>query len=408
MTILPRRHEAVRGKWFFLGAFVFSCFLFWWLPSVLFRLFAHAEDAVRMDTIAVSAVALALFVGGYLMPWRSRARRGMSAPMMDSCEELAYRAVLLLALPALVIALVYFNGRAGVDYGAGDPIPSSFQAILYTHLFFAFLYLGAAEPEIHGWRRVLLVIWLVSLPRLIDSLRGGRFFLAQAVVPAVLMAVARGWIRLSAARMAQFLLLAAAIIFVPSYTRGDDFRGGDAFIQFFASGSSLRTYQENLDLDLTGRCPPLLVSLTAKTVPYHWLGICTIDIWQTKGLPATLDRILAYNEPGSEVALTGPGSNYLLELSLTAGLPAVFAGSAFFGFICRRFVGAIGRRSLYAGIWAECLTRALLAPRGNLGYVFERIPSLVLATVLAAAFAGAARLLEQHYRNAACPLGGRA
>ena len=37
-------------------------------------------------------------------------------------------------------------------------------------------------------------------------------------------------------------------------------------------------------------------------------------------------------------------------------------------------------RSLFVGIWVECLTRALLAPRGNLGYVYERIPSLVLAT----------------------------
>jgi hypothetical protein len=405
---LRARGEPVRGKWFFLGAFVFSCFLFWWLPSVLFRMFAHAEDAVRMDTIAVSAVALALFAGGYLMPWRSRTGRGLSAPMMDGCEEFAYRALLLLALPALGIALVYFNGRAGVDYGAGEPIPLSFQAILYTHLFFGFLYLGAAEPEKHGWRRVLLVVALVLLPRLIDSLRGGRFFLAQAVVPAVLLAVARGWIRLSGRRIIQLLLLAAAILFVPSLTRGDNLAGGDALMQFFASGSSLRTYQENAGMDLNGRCPPLLVSLTAKTVPYHWLGICTIDVWQMKGLPATLDRILAYNEPGSEVALTGPGSNYLLELSLTGGLPAVFAGSALFGFICRRFAGWIGRRSLFAGIWAECLTRALLAPRGNLGYVFERIPSLVLATVLVVTFAGAARLLEQHYRSVAYPLGGRA
>jgi hypothetical protein len=204
--------------------------------------------------------------------------------------------------------------------------------------------------------------------------------------------------------MAQFLLLAAALIFVPSYTRGDDFRGGDAFIQFFASGSSLRTYQENLDLDLTGRCPPLLVSLTAKTVPYKWLGICTIDIWQFKGLPATLDRILAYNEPGSDFALTGPGSNYLLELSLTGGLPAVFAGSALFGFMCRRFVGWMGRRSLFAGIWAECLTRALLAPRGNLGYVFERVPSLMATTLLLVALVAATRLLRQHYDSLAHPL----
>lgn len=398
MTALrAARREYAGGKWFYLGAFVFSCFLFWWLPSLLFRLVAHVKDAVRMDTIAVSMIALALFALGYLIPMRGRGRNAFSEPMLDGCGEFAYRAALLLAVPALLIAIDLFHSRAGVAYGMGDPTPTSYQAVLYTHLFFGFLYLGASEPEKQGWRRVLIVVALVSLPRLIDSLRGGRFFLAQAVVPAVLVAVARGWIRLSAKRMAQFALLAAAIIFVPSFTRGDNYIGGDSTIQFFAAGSSLRTYQDNVNLDLTGRCPPLLISLTAKTIPYHWLGICTIDVWRLKGLPATLDRILAYNEPGSDIALTGPGSNYLLELFITGGLPAVFLGSACFGFICRRFIGWIGKRSLFSGIWAECLTRALLAPRGNIGYVFERIPSLIAATLLVVFLVWAARLLRVEY-----------
>ena len=86
--------------------------------------------------------------------------------------------------------------------------------------------------------------------------------------------------------------------------------------------------------------------------------------------------------PGSFQGTFGPGSNYLLDLELFGGLCAVFAGTAFFGFSCRRFLTWIGRRSPYAGIWAECLTRALFAPRGNLGYVYERVPSLVLTTWL--------------------------
>jgi hypothetical protein len=394
--------ERARGKWFYLGAFVFSCFLFWWLPTLLFRM-AHLEDTVRTDTVLVSVVALALFAVGYMMPMR-KPSHGSFEPMMAGCEQLAFRVVLLLALPALVLACELFHGRAGVDYGMGDPTPTSYQAVLYTHLFFGFLYLGLAKPEKEGWRRVLLVVALVTLPRLIDSLRGGRFFLAQALVPVVLIAVARGWIRLSPRRMAQFLLLAAVIVFVPSLTRGDNYIGGDATIQFFAAGSSLRTYQDNVDLDLMDRCPPLLVSLLAKTVPFHWLGVCTIDVWRLEGLPATLDRILAYNEPGSDIALTGPGSNYLLELALTGGLPAVFLGSALFGFTCRRLVGWIGTRSLFAGIWAECLTRALLSPRGNVGYVFERVPSLIATTFLVMLLVGAMRLLRQRYEEPALHL----
>jgi hypothetical protein len=399
VRVRTERRSPEAGKWFFLVIFLFACFLFWWLPSVLFRLVTQVEDTLRMDTIATSLAALTLFILGYLMPWRSRARSVLPEPIMAGCEEFAYRAVLLLALPSLLVAIVYFRSRAGVDYGTGDPIPTSFQAILYAHLFFGFLYLGASEPDKRGWRRLLMVIALITLPRLIDSLRGGRFFLAQAIVPVVLMSVARGWIRISARRVVQFLLLAAGIIFVPSLTRGDNYIGGDALVQFFASGSSLHTYQDNVDLDLAGRCPPLLVSLTAKTVPYHWLGVCTIDVWTLKGIPATLDRILAYGDPMSQIALTGPGSNFLLELSLTGGLPAVFIGSALFGFTCRRFVGWIGRRSLFAGIWAECLTRALFAPRNDLGYVYERIPSLILATLLVVFLVGAAGLLKQQFND---------
>jgi hypothetical protein len=82
--------------------------------------------------------------------------------------------------------------------------------------------------------------------------------------------------------------------------------------------------------------------------------------------------------------LTGKGSNYLLELYLTGGIGAIILGSVIFGFTNRCFVQWISQRSLFAGIWAECLSRALFAPRSTLGYVYERIPSLLLATMIVA------------------------
>ena len=133
--------------------------------------------------------------------------------------------------------------------------------------------------------------------------------------------------------------------------------------------------------------------------------VCVIDFGGLKNMPATLNRILTVNDPASlGGTVSGTGSNYILDLYLFGGLFAVYAGSALFGFSCRRFVGWIGKRSLFSGIWAECLTRALFAPRGDLGYVFERIPSLVLATFLVVLIVAAGSLLQSEY--AANPLAG--
>jgi hypothetical protein len=389
---------SVRGKWFYLGAFIFACFLFWWLPSILFRVVVHQSDAVEDGTVAISILALALFIVGYLLPHPGRSRSQFSVPMLDSCESFAYQVAILLFLPSLLIAIDLLRSHAGLDYGSGSPIPRPYQAVLYTHMFFGFLYLGASNPDKHGWRRIATVVVLVILPRLIESLHGGRFFLAQAVVPAVLISVGRGWIHLSFKRMAQFAALALVIIFVPSLTRGDDVIGQENSINFFAAGSSLWLFQQNTDLSLNGRCPPLLVSMTAKTVPYGLLGVCVLDIGGLKDMPATLDRILTINEPTTfQGTVSGTGSNYLLDLYLFGGMMAALAGSALFGFSCRSFVGWIGERSLFSGIWAECLTRSLMAPRSSLGYVYERIPSLILTTLLVVLIVCAGRLLMKEY-----------
>ncbi len=397
-TRLGDSSKRVKGKWFFLGAFIFACFLFWWLPSILFRIVVHQSDAVEDGTVAISILALVLFLVGYLLPSSSHPRSLFSVTMLDACENFAYRTTILLFIPSLVIAISLLRNHIGMDYGSGAPIPRLYQAVLYTHLFFGFLYLGAANPEKQGWRRTSIVVVLVILPRLIESLHGGRFFLAQAVVPAVLISVARGWIRFSFKRLTQFAALTLVIIFVPSLTRGDEVIGQDNSVNFFAAGSSLQLFQQNTDLSLNGRCPPLLVSMTAKTIPYGLLGICVVDIGGLKDMPATLDRILTINDPSTfNGTVSGTGSNYLLDLYLFGGGSAVFVGSALFGFSCRRFLGWISERSLFSGIWAECLTRALMAPRSSLGYVYERIPSLILATLLIVLIVWAGRLLKKEY-----------
>lgn len=388
----PAGEDPVKGTTrLFFAAFVFACLLFWWLPSALFRLL-DMESPVRSWTLWVSGLGLAAYAAGYFIgPSRVRAffepvihvrKVAFSPATMDACEALAYMATVVAAIPALLLALRFFLYRLRVEYGQGVGIPFIYQVVLYVHLFLGFLFLGIARTVPQNRRRIAIACILVTLPRLIISLRWGRFFFAQAAVPILFIALARGWVRLTGKRTALLVVLGAFLIFVPALTRGNNFLGQDDFVTFFASGGSLELFQDNIGLNLSDRCPPLLVSLTAKAIPYSLLDVCTVDIEGRKAMPATLDRILTNNDPSTEGTLLGTGSNYLLELYLTGGVAAIIAGSVVFGFTSRCFVQWIGGRSAFAGIWAECLSRALFAPRGNLGYVYERIPSLVLATLL--------------------------
>jgi hypothetical protein len=387
-TVLARRAMAnagvmpERGKWPFLLAFALACFLFWWMRCILLRTVFHLSDSVDDSTIAISVLAFFCFSVAYLTPRRSSASRWFSEATLDSCADFSYRVTVALFLPALLMAAQLFLTNAKVDYGSSDPIPRPYQALLYSHLFFGFLCLGAADPDRLGRRPLVIASILLTLPRLIISLHGARFFLAQAVVPLLIIAIGRGWVRFTLKRITSLAIVGLFIIFVPAITRGDNVVSEDGELQLFMGSDILGLFQNNTGLSYEPGCPPLLISLTAKVVPYGLLGVCVIDSGGLKNLPATVERILTNNDPRSyQGTAAGTGSNYLLELYITGGLFAVYLGSALFGFSCRTFVRWTGRRSLFSGIWAECLTRALLAPRGNLGYVFERIPSLMAATV---------------------------
>ncbi len=386
------------GKWLFLCSLIFSCFLFWWLGSFILQLLLGLQDSVDDSTIQISVIAVICFAAGYLFPRIGSTTRHLPATTLNACGDFAYRVTIVLFVPAFLLAISLLESRAALDYGSTGPMPRALQALLYTHLFFGFMRIGAADPAKQGWKRIWIAAALLTLPRLIISLHGGRFFLAQALVPVLLIAMARGWIRLTLKHLMWLTVSALFIIFVPAITRGDPIFGGSPDQQMFLQSDVLGLYQNNTDLSLDSGCPPLLISLTAKTIPYGLLGVCVIDFGGLKNLPATLERILTNNDPGSsQGTVAGTGSNYLLELYVTGGLFAVYFGSVLFGFTCRSFLAWCGKRSLFAGIWAECLTRALLAPRGNLGYVYERIPSLVLATWLVVLAVWGMKLLEREY-----------
>jgi hypothetical protein len=377
------RNDHNQTRRLFPAAFCFACLLFWWLPDLLFR-WLHLSDPIDRWTLTVSLLALLLFLAGYLLPQRASGRPVVSLSTMDLCENFAWRATLAMAIPAFVVALAFAARRFSLAYGEGGDIPFFYQAVLYTHLFLGYLYLSSVSGlEGRNRRRVLLVCALLILPRLIISLHWARFFVGQTIVVILLMAMARGWMRISFRRGLELVLIAVFIVFVPSWTRGDRLTGTAAngvpgLVAFFQQGSDLQflqTYRHGL----SWTCQPLLVSLTAQLIPYRWLHRCTIDVGSATAMPATIDDLLTRQE--SDDLATGSGGNYLLELLLLGGLPAVFMGSALFGVTCRWFAERLAFRSLVSGVWAECLVRALLAPRGSLGYVYQRIPSLLLATL---------------------------
>ncbi|MGB6744276.1 MAG: hypothetical protein WBE38_11570, partial [Terracidiphilus sp.] len=215
-------------------------------------------DSVDDSTLIVSALAVGCFILGYLIPMSGVPARRFPDSLLDACEDFAYKATVVLSFPALLLALDLLRSHLAVDYGSADPTPRSYQAVLYTHLFFGFMAIGAADPERRGYRRIWIAAVLLTLPRMLVSLHGARFFLAQALVPILLIALARGWIRLSGKRMMQMIAVAFFIIFVPAMTRGDQVVGPDRDLAIFMGSDVLGLFQNNLDLSLNDRCPPLL------------------------------------------------------------------------------------------------------------------------------------------------------
>ncbi len=383
--------------WPFLIAFAGCCVLFWWLQSILLWLWLGYEVPIEPRYFWISAGALATFAAGYLVRPPELPSLAGSSGVLERCEAFSYWATVFIAVPAFLVAIQYLAYRLTVpSYFEGEGISLVQQAILYTHLFFGMLYVGLVGDPSGKKKQLALVIFLTITPRLLVALRWRRFFAAQAIVPIILIAVARGWLNIGFKRVVQFALIALFILFVPALTRGDRVFGeGDEdkpqIVNYFGYMNTLIYFQDNIDVSYP--CPPLLVSLTAKVVPYSFIGICTIDVGNDKNIPAMLDRILA--KKYSDDLMAGTGANYLLELYLTGGAVAILVGSAIFGFTCRWFVSLIGHRSLYAGIWAECLTRALFAPRGTLGYVYERVPSLVVATLAVVAISWAFEVIRR-------------
>lgn len=365
----------------YLSAFFFACLLFWWMPTLVQAVQGRASE-VEYGVLSISAGAFIFFLFSYLLSPPIKYPRLTSFNGVRNVNLISKKLTLLLLPVAIVVAVRFFLSRGGAEYGYGEGLSTAEQAVLYLHLYFGLVYFATLQGGNIKSIIIIMMFFVVAIPRLIISLRWGRFFFAQAIVPIIFLLLAQGLIILTRRKIIWLAIVAVFIVFIPALARGDDLYDFDALLQFFSRGSTLILFQDNMSLDLGKYCEPILVSLTAKLIPYSLLNVCTIDIWGQNGLPATLDRILAYNEIGDSDALVGPGSNFILELYLLGGWVSVVVGSAFLGFIARQFVRSIMIGSIFSAIWVESLVRLLLAPRSNFGYVFERIPSLFLTSLL--------------------------
>ncbi len=237
-------------------AFVGSCVLFWWLQSILLHWWLGMDAPIQAKFIWISIGALATFMLGYLLPTPQLSRFSLRDDVVDRCEQFAYKSVLILTVPAFLVAIQFAVYRSGVHYNEGHG-PSLFQqAILYIYLFVGLLYVGAVSDSRRDRKKLLLVIALTIAPRLLISLHWGRFFAAQAIVPIVFIAMARGWIRFSLKRIVQLSLVALFIVFVPALTRGDtifgpDEQGNPQIVSYFGYMNSLGFFQDDLDISLS-------------------------------------------------------------------------------------------------------------------------------------------------------------
>jgi len=261
------------------------------------------------------------------------------------------------------------------------------------------MYLSTIRPKIHHRRSIWVASLLVILPRAIISLNYFRQFLIFAVLPIVFIAIARGWIKLTLKRAAKLFALGVCLVVVPSVLRGD-FKSHSSSIEgenlrmytgnsrmyvgsWLLSGSSLTIFEKFHTANISGGCSPLLVSLTEYIIPYRTLGWCTVPFAGTIRV-ADSNGLTTYMINGNGLSRGGTGATFILDLYWFGGILAVGIGSAVMGFTCRFFVESMGSRTIFNGIWAECLMRSLMAIRGTYGFVYERIPALVLTAIFCA------------------------
>lgn len=378
----------------YLTAFFATCFLFWWLPSFYYCFVLHLPNPVSGWSVWVSVLAASLYFVGYRFAIFPTGVKIVSSEVTNGCEWLSGKLTKILFVPAFFYA-VYFYFAHRQEYYGDIYIPTLASSIFYLCLFFGLMYLSTVRSQKNIKQKVFIASLLVVFPRIIVSLNYGRLFVAFAILPIIFIFIARGWMRLTFKRAIGLFLLGICIVVVPSVLRGD-FKSHSSGITgtnmrmfsgnfrmfvgtWLLSGSTLRVFDQFHETSFLGMCSPLLVSLTEQVIPYKTLGVCTVP-YAGGTRVADSDAVVSYAGDANSLTRTGTAATFILDLYWFGGIFAVAIGSLVMGFTCRLFVELIGHRSVFCGIWAECLVRSLFSILNAYGIVYQRIPSLMLAT----------------------------
>lgn len=379
----------------FLFLFLLSCIIFWWMPYFI-NIHVGIGREISQYTFLVSLFNFLFFSIGYITLYFSL-KNIRFRPLffrdysLRKLSEFTENLLVLITPICLIFAIIFFFMRLGYKYGEGPYMPFIFQVFFYLQIFLYFVYATTIDITNYKQKKFILLTIFFVLTRLIVSLQWGRLFLAYSIVPLFILLLARGIIRLTFKNIVVALGLFLVLLFAIPFFRGDfsKIQGNSIFVEIaysLAFGGPISLFDEYKyfsyeeiakAVGIDPGCNPLLISLTAWLIPYKYLGICTMDIWQAEGRPATLDRIFAMLELGPKTAyetLYGPSSVYFIELYFAFGenLFIVYLMSALLGGLSAFAYTRLRYKTLFGVAYLEILLKVLFAPRSNFGQIFEK------------------------------------
>ncbi len=362
--------------------FLIGVAAFWAVPEGIRIIYfnTYQDDAVYWFL----ALSVAVVVGSYIVSAivLDRAAGNTAQPFeRDTALHWSARFIKSLAPICMVLAGAFVAMRWGVEYGEGDSMPYAFQIFLYAHLYLYFFYLRFVDEAEVKSRRFILITLAVLLPRLLIATHWGRFFVGQAILPAVFALLVGGKVMIKMRHIALIVAGAGCIYFVLPLLRGDDVggEGTESVLRFIAGGGPVNLVGEVEEVDQTfPNVNFLKTGLIGPFVPSMLSPEERIDIWGQEGAPLTLDRAFAALEGIGFYSLTGPGSVYVADLLVLGGMLALILGSIVVGALlaCARSLYRLP--ALVSLALFDIVSKIVFLPRTSFTYLIDRIAILTI------------------------------
>jgi hypothetical protein len=287
---------------------------------------------------------------------------------------------------SLLAAIHFVLIRQQYEYGSGEGLSSFHQIPLYGLLYTYYIYLIYSSYYVRPKDEFLKISFLAILPRFLIATVWGRFFLVQALLPFVLLAIQSGYIKVNFKVFSILILIGLCVFIGLPMLRGDEISVSDSLslLEFVIKGGPVHLIGEVDNVQNTFPNTNFLITgLFGNTFPFLFGNNDKIDIWGSYGLVVTLDRAFAFMEGVDFDSNAGPGSNYVAELLVIGGYFGLIFGSFFLGIVFRIGKKISNITPVIALPMIDALSKSLFVPRSNITYMFERaIPLTVIFIVL--------------------------